>query len=277
MASSQVDIASLRSTNFGCILRDRNRRENKNNDDVVFHKNPISDGNKPKKKNRSRLGSPEKPRARKGSSFSDSTKRNENVRGGASSLVQIWEARLNRSSAGNSPIHGQATEIVQEEETNLPAAPSTDEESESEENESKSRDPTVEIESGAALGTVLDSGESKWGRVSEIIHKLKLTAGDNVRPAGMLNVKTPKQEKNSFPVVSCSPRLRGRQAFSDLLMRLERDRHRELETLVERNAVSKFSQRGRLQVTYIFRNHPIFSHILHNSSDIYDVIQFTQF
>ncbi|KAJ4891666.1 RING/U-box superfamily protein [Raphanus sativus] len=243
MASSQLEIASLRSTNFGCILRDRNRMQNK--DDVVFHKNPISDGNKPKKKNRSRLGSPEKPRARKGTNFSDSTKRNENLRGGASSLVQIWEARLNRSSAGNSPIHGQATEIVQEEETNLPAAPSTDEESESE-NESKSRDPTVEIESGS-LGKVSDSGESKWGRVSEIIRKLKLTAGDNVRPAGMLNVKTPKQEKNSSPVVACSPRLRGRQAFSDLLMRLERDRHRELETLVGRNAVSKFSQRGRLQ------------------------------
>ena len=105
----------------------------------------------------------------------------------------------------------------------------------------------MEVESGA-LGTVPESGESKWGRVAEIIRKLKLTAGDNVRAADVLNVKTPKQEKISFPVVTSSPRLRGRQAFSDLLMRLERDRHRELESLAGRNAVSKFSQRGRLQV-----------------------------
>ncbi|KAE9461531.1 hypothetical protein C3L33_06550, partial [Rhododendron williamsianum] len=50
----------------------------------------------------------------------------------------------------------------------------------------------------------------------------------------------------SSPVVS-SPRLRGRQAFNDLLMQLERDRHRELDRLVERRAVSKFSHRGRIQ------------------------------
>ncbi|KAJ0240041.1 RING/U-box superfamily protein [Hirschfeldia incana] len=240
MASSQVEIASLRS-NFGSILRDCNQRQNKN--DAVFHKNPISDQNKPKKKSKSRRGSPEKSRARKGNNFSDSTKRNENLTG-ASSLVQIWEARLNRSSGGNSsPVHGQATESVQEE-TNL-SAPSTDGESESEK-EPKSGDPTVEIEPGA-LGTVPDPGESKWGRVAEIIRKLKLTAGDNVGAAGMLKIKTPVSDKGSFPVVTCSPRLRGRQAFSDLLMRLERDRHRELETLVGRNAVSKFTQRGRLQ------------------------------
>ncbi|CAN7103971.1 hypothetical protein BRARA_E00939 [Brassica rapa] len=222
MASSQLEIASLRS-NFGCIiLRDRNQRQN--NHDAVF-----------KKKNKSRLGSPEKPRTGKGNNFSDSTKRNDK-RGGASSLVQIWEARLNRSSTGNSsPI---------QEETNL-SAPSTDGESESE-NVSKNNDPTVEVESGA-LGTVPESGESKWGRVAEIIRKLKLTAGDNVRAADVLNIKTPKQEKSSFRAVTCSPRLRGRQAFSDLLMRLERDRHRELESLAGRNAVSKFSQRGRLQ------------------------------
>ncbi|CAH8357964.1 unnamed protein product [Eruca vesicaria subsp. sativa] len=219
MASSQLEIASLRS-NFGCILRDRNQRQNL-----------ISD--KPKKKNRSRHVSPEKPRVRKG-------KRNENLRG-ASSLVQIWEARLNRSSAGNSPIHGRETESVQEE-TNL-SVPSLDGDSES---ENESKDPTVEVDSGD-LNTVLDSGESKWGRVAEIIRKLKINAGDNVGGAEMVKVKTPKQEKSCFPVVTCSPRLRGRQAFSDLLMRLERDRHRELETLVGRNAVSKFTQRGRLQ------------------------------
>ncbi|ESQ52101.1 hypothetical protein EUTSA_v10016344mg [Eutrema salsugineum] len=257
MASSQVKIASLRS-NFGSVLKDRNRRHN--DDDVVFQKNlkaqvksaAISDensqnrvdsriGNKPKKKNKSRLGSPEKSRTRKRNNFSDS-KRNDNL-GGASSLVQIWEARLNRSSGGNSPIHGQSTESVQEE-TNL-SAPSIDGESESE-NESNNPDRTVEIES-ETLNSVSDSGESKWGRVADIIRRLKLTAGDNGGTVDMPIIKTQVVEKNSFPVVTCSPRLRGRQAFSDLLTRLERDRHRELQSLLERNAVSRFPQRGRLQ------------------------------
>ncbi|CAF1867252.1 unnamed protein product [Brassica napus] len=250
-ASSQVEIASLRS-NFGCLLRDCNRRNN--NDDVIVKKNlhaqvkspVISDknsqnrvgswkGNKPRKKSKSRLGSPEKLRVGKAASnFSDRTK---------PSLVQIWEARLSPSNGGNSPIHGQGTErsvgASVQEETNL-SAPSIDGESESE-NESRDHDPTVEIES-ETLHSVPDSGESKWGRVAEIIRRLKLTAGDNV---GAVE-KTSLPEKSNFPVVS-SPRLRGRQAFTDLLTRIERDRRRELQSLLERNAVSKFPQRGRLQ------------------------------
>ena len=121
----------------------------------------------------------------------------------------------------------------------------------------RDHDPTVEIES-ETLHSVLDSGESKWGRVAEIIRRLKLTAGDNVGAVA----KTYLPEKSIFLVVS-SPRLRGRQAFSDLFARLEQDRHLELDSLLERNAVSKFPQRGRLQVTCIFRNHPIFPQYLH--------------
>ncbi|EFH57624.1 hypothetical protein ARALYDRAFT_482456, partial [Arabidopsis lyrata subsp. lyrata] len=233
---------------FGSILRDRNQRHN---DDVVFKKAQvktappaISDessqnrvdsliGNKRKKNNKSRLGSPEKPRTRKVNNFSDNV-------GGASSLVQIWEARLNRSNGGNSPIHGQSIEISSEasvQEIHI-LAPSIDGESESE-NESKSPDLTVEIES-----ETLNS-------VSDIIHRLsneqKLTASNNGGAADIPIVKTPTQEKSSFPVVTCSPRFRGRQAYSDLLVHLERERHRELELLLGRNAVSRFPQRGRLQ------------------------------
>ncbi|CAH8264762.1 unnamed protein product [Arabidopsis lyrata] len=260
-------MASLRPS-FGSILRDRNQRHN---DDVVFKKAQvktappaISDessqnrvdsliGNKRKKNNKSRLGSPEKPRTRKVNNFSDSDKqlkRNDNV-GGASSLVQIWEARLNRSNGGNSPIHGQSIEISSEasvQEIHI-LAPSIDGESESE-NESKSPDLTVEIES-ETLNSVSDSGESKCGRVADIIHRLsneqKLTASNNGGAADIPIVKTPTQEKSSFPVVTCSPRFRGRQAYSDLLVHLERERHRELELLLGRNAVSRFPQRGRLQ------------------------------
>ncbi|CAA7040555.1 unnamed protein product [Microthlaspi erraticum] len=261
MASSQVEIVYLRPT-FGCILRDRNRRQNDDND-VVFLKNlkahvkttpPIPDENshswirdKPRKKSKSRLGSPEKPRTRKANNFSGSTKyskRDDDSLGGASSLVQIWEARLTRSTGGNSPIHGQFTE-----EIHLPAPSIDDGESESE-NESKTPDLTAEIRSGT-LNSVSDSGGSKWGRVAEMIRRLsneqKLTAGNNGGAVEMPIVKTPTPEKMSFPVVTRSPRLRGRQALSDFLTHLERDRHRELESLLKRNAVSRFTQRGRLQ------------------------------
>ncbi|KFK36390.1 hypothetical protein AALP_AA4G118000 [Arabis alpina] len=253
MASSQLKIASLGSSFGSHVLRDRNQRPN-NEDDVVFQKNlktaVISDentqnrvdswiGNKPKKKNKSRLGS---PRSRKVNNFSNPikqiSKRKDNL-GGASSLVQIWEARLNQSSGGNSPIHGQPTETgfgVSVQETDV-SAPSIESESE---NESTNLDLTVEAESGTP------------NSVSDIIRRFKMTGGNNVGAVDMTIVKTlpscvssrssSVSEKSIFPVV-----LRGRQAFYDLLRNLERDRHRELELLLERNAVSRFPQRGRIQ------------------------------
>ncbi|PSS11060.1 Protein neuralized like [Actinidia chinensis var. chinensis] len=54
-------------------------------------------------------------------------------------------------------------------------------------------------------------------------------------------------EQRGFLPVTSSPRIRGRQAFNDLLMQLERDRHMELDGLVKRRAVSRFSHRGRIQ------------------------------
>ncbi|GMN27589.1 hypothetical protein TIFTF001_050475 [Ficus carica] len=44
-----------------------------------------------------------------------------------------------------------------------------------------------------------------------------------------------------------SPRIRGRQAFADLLMQMEKERHGELNVLIERKAVSRFAQKGRIQ------------------------------
>ncbi|XP_068322015.1 uncharacterized protein [Pyrus communis] len=57
-----------------------------------------------------------------------------------------------------------------------------------------------------------------------------------------------EQLHKGFSQVLSSPRMiRGRQAFADLLMQLEGDRHRELDTLVDRRAVSRFSHKGRIQ------------------------------
>lgn len=55
------------------------------------------------------------------------------------------------------------------------------------------------------------------------------------------------QQRNFFPVLHSPRIIRGRKALSDLLLQMERDRLRELDTLRERKAVSKFQQRGRIQ------------------------------
>ena len=62
-----------------------------------------------------------------------------------------------------------------------------------------------------------------------------------------------------------SPRIRGRQAFTDLLMQLERDRQREIDTLAERRAVSRFTQRGRIQVKYLI-------HLLELLFGLYNIV-----
>lgn len=46
-------------------------------------------------------------------------------------------------------------------------------------------------------------------------------------------------------------RLRGRQAIIDLLVRIERERQRELQGLLEHRAVSDFAHRNRIQVSFI--------------------------
>lgn len=274
MASSHVEIPSS-FERFGFILRDRNQNAGvlqknlkppvKKHDEVF--RSHVSDENSENlvdswiethnnKNNLIRLT--EKPVVRTERVLESPvvSKRNDNL-GGASSLVQIWEARLNRSSAGDSPSTGQSTVSSSQSDSGLSLQDSIDGDSEmageSEIAEARNPNPTVEVES-----------ESKWGRVADLIRRLsneekKLTAGDN-GDGGLLIIRTPRScctsssssEKSSFPVVSFSPRIRGRQAFTDLLMQMERDRHRELDSLLERNAVSRFTQRGRLQVNYIF-------------------------
>ncbi|KFK41672.1 hypothetical protein AALP_AA2G157900 [Arabis alpina] len=176
----------------------------------------------------------------------------------AFSLVQIWEARLNRSNGGNSP--NQSTSRSTRSDSGVSSVQDSHID-QSEIVEAKNLDSTVDTES--------DSGDSKSGRVADLVRRLskekKLTAGENggcSGDGGLTIIRTPRpcisscssSEKSNFPVVCFSPRLRGRQAFTDLLMQLERDRHRELETLLERNAVSRFTQRGRLQSMLRLRN-----------------------
>ncbi|KAJ4976266.1 hypothetical protein NE237_001372 [Protea cynaroides] len=110
-------------------------------------------------------------------------------------------------------------------------------------------------------GRATDVGESERHRVADIIRKL--TSGKPIATHSSItpsndeldqDVPTvidpvPEQggENRGLPNVGKGARVRGRQAMMDLLMQMERERQRELNELVERRAVSRFSQRGRIQ------------------------------
>ncbi|XP_010460903.1 PREDICTED: uncharacterized protein LOC104741695 [Camelina sativa] len=263
MASSQVEIPSP-SQRFGFILRDLNQNAGvlqknlkpsppvKDHHELeLFKSHHVSDENlvdswietHSNKNNLIRLA--EKPIVR-----TERVLESPVEHGGASSLVQMWEARLNRSNAVNSPSSGRCSVSSSRSDSGLSSVQDSidgDSEMAKESNvaEATNPKPTVDVES-----------ESKWGRVADLVRRLgiedkKLTTGDSGGDGGLSILRpcssSSSSEKSSFPVVSFSPRIRGRQAFTDLLMQMERDRHRELNSLLERNAVSRFTQRGRLQ------------------------------
>jgi len=112
-----------------------------------------------------------------------------------------------------------------------------------------------------------NSSESDRVSVADIIKKLTATSQTQSPPPSSVDendhegygggsvASSPRKdfapelsEHRAFPQVNCSTRIRGRQAFNDLLMQLERDRHGELKNLAERGTVSKFAQKGRIQV-----------------------------
>ena len=259
MASSQVEIPSP-SQRFGFIHRDRSQTPIVYKKAPNHHHQPVSDENSQnlvdswiqtlnKKKDNNK--STEKPIALE--------KSDESNRNGASSLVQIWEARLlNRST---SPSHNQSPVNSSRSDSGVSVQDSRSSESPSIESEAEISD--VEIESRSHGGSVSDSC-----RVADLIRRLSKEA-KVISGGGLSTIRTPRpcvsswssSEKSSFPMVT--PRIRGRQAFTDLLMHMERDRHRELDSLLERNAVSRFTQRGRLQVNiYSISNSTLFFIVL---------------
>ena len=279
MASSQVEIPSP-SQRFGFILRDRNQ-----NPPHVYKKAPVKDNhihhdnsqnlvdswiqtlNKKKDNNNGISRSTEKKPIVLATPVETvkEIKSDESNKNGASSLVQIWEARLlNRSSGGNSPSHNNQSPVnsnrsdsgVSVQDNRFPESPpldcgDSDSAVESEIVEAAISDAEIEYRSQSSV--------SDSCRVADLIRRLsneaKLISG-----GGLSTIRTPRpsisswtsSEKSSFPMVT--PRIRGRQAFTDLLMQMERDRHRELDSLLERNAVSRFTQRGRLQSMLRLRN-----------------------
>ncbi|KAK3189090.1 hypothetical protein Dsin_028651 [Dipteronia sinensis] len=214
---------------------------------------------------------------------------------GASSLVQIWEARMNRSNSLNSnnlnlvSISSRTSSGLSNVEnvvsTSSPSRAETSRGSEMGDSVDERPDtaaqanpensfPDWETQSDRnAMSEPItarnsDARESERVRIADIIKRLTSgSSDDNDNETGSNVCESPSRERRHAPFseiveqreqqqqqqqrgltqVISSPKIRGRQAFADLLMQLERDRHKELDSLVERQAVTKFAQRGRIQ------------------------------
>ncbi|KAF5475365.1 hypothetical protein F2P56_007174 [Juglans regia] len=193
---------------------------------------------------------------------------------GASSLVRIWEKRLNQSNRTKSGSSASSTGSNSGFISNDNGSSIDDERYDVPRNQESFADwesdrTTPSDPSSSTQGQNSDVGESEGVKVADIIQKLissnqtqislhsSWSSGEYDHGLSSLH-GSPHSEHERLPLwdkvehrvlhkVMISPRIRGRQAFKDLLMQLQRDRHRELDTLVERRAVSGFTQRGRIQ------------------------------
>ncbi|KAG4209731.1 hypothetical protein ERO13_A03G218400v2 [Gossypium hirsutum] len=154
---------------------------------------------------------------------------------GASSLVQIWEATLHRSYQCQSMEASTLDEKIENRRNNKP------------------EDSLIDCDTSAPpFCSSCDAAERERKNGRE-------DADDDERINNNVTDSQSRENKDSstsdqgkagrryFFRIASSPRLRGRQAFYDLLMQIERDKNRELDSLLERRSVSKFAQRGCLQ------------------------------
>ncbi|XP_012829788.1 PREDICTED: uncharacterized protein LOC105950946 [Erythranthe guttata] len=177
---------------------------------------------------------------------------------GVSSLVQKWrgfeaEAKFsgNRTSNTiNSPDNAPPVLM-----TSTSAGGGGEDDPFGEDWESSSTTPNVAFSAPAS-----DATEIERLRVADIIRKLTddvVTSSESPpRPRTSVDQTTTTtaaaaEQRCCFSL--SSPRIRGRQAYNDLLTQMERDKQNELQGLIARKPVSKFSHRGRIQVTTTYQ------------------------
>ncbi|KAL2340117.1 hypothetical protein Fmac_008057 [Flemingia macrophylla] len=213
---------------------------------------------------------------------------------GASSLVQIWEKRLNKSDMSKSIMSDSASSSNGTTENSSPIAANENESENENENENAN---AFSVEEQCFEGpsneesfpdwdsreqSVSPGGRSERDRVSvaDIIKKLTATNqnqsptpsviddnehegyGGSVTGSSVSSSPCRERECGGFSTqqhleqnqrITFSLKIRGRQAFNDLLTHMENDRHREVNNLAERGAVSRFAQRGRIQAVLRLR------------------------
>lgn len=179
--------------------------------------------------------------------------------GAVSSLVQKWRNFEGKSSSKCNSVLVSADNVESlvssgscDESADIrPGTPSISE-------GSNADCESVRTVSIASPGRDSNASEKDRIRVADIIRKLSSNSEENndrehsVCHESLPRVRTSvdQPEQRPFSPVSCSPRIRGRQAFCDFQMQMERERHKELEVLARFKAVSKFSHRGRIQVSH---------------------------
>ncbi|XP_011022301.1 PREDICTED: uncharacterized protein LOC105124124 [Populus euphratica] len=194
---------------------------------------------------------------------SNNPRKNKNR--GASSLVQIWEARLNQSEASLKRSHSmnnsRTGSVSSQTET---ASPNTEEKSRQSDIADSNTKKEAFVDCGSAKSAPssihfrnTDAGEPEKVKIVDIIRRLTSDSNDDDRPLNGAGDGLSRERRHSLVFdrteqkvlsqVVNSPKIRGRQAFNDLLLQMEQERHRELGSLGERHAVSKFAQRGRIQ------------------------------
>lgn len=187
---------------------------------------------------------------------------NSNSNLGASSLVQIWEARSNTNANNNNNPYPASNA------SRTSSGFSCFEDSRSENVQGIDHTMSSDWETFSDRETTRnsDAGESEKVRIADIIRRLatctddnesELGSGGNVSESQWSSGGSSRDRKHpAIPILEDiglmkkinSPRIRGRQAFTDLLMQMERERVKELHSLSERQAVTKFPQKGRIQV-----------------------------
>ncbi|KAE9594264.1 putative aminoacyltransferase, E1 ubiquitin-activating enzyme [Lupinus albus] len=218
------------------------------------------------------------PRTYSNSSFGDVS--SETTTLGASSLVQIWEKRLNKSNRPKSSTQ-VSTNASSLEEQNSGGSEAGESSNSSDDRELPgNEEPFPDWESykisqsyqssPQERSSSLESAESDRVSVADIIKRLSSTkqgqspphsiGEENGNEGGSTSVTfspctdrefgfaTELSENKAFlPQITCLPRIRGRRAFHDLLIKFVCDRYVEINILAERGAVSKFTRRGRIQ------------------------------
>eukprot|EP00257_Ricinus_communis_P021869 XP_015581443.1 putative uncharacterized protein DDB_G0271606 [Ricinus communis] len=190
---------------------------------------------------------------------------------GASSLVQIWEARLSRpepkmdrsNSFKNNSISAPTTSRTSSTSSYNEIVSSSVEEpprnsdiidSVTNEESLADWDSAAHSSRSSVNFTCSDAGESERVRIADIIKRFTSDSIDHEQgssvgdpPSRRHSCGSDQSELRALSQIVNSPKIRGRQAFNDLLYQMEQERLRELESLAERQSVSRFPQRGRIQ------------------------------
>lgn len=182
---------------------------------------------------------------------------------GASSLVQIWEKRLNnknlnRPSSLKSNTMTSRTSSLGSVDNNVGEILFTDESSAS---------STPCSSDWVASDTNIEAVARLTPKVADIIKRLKEINYSGQEQSNSSNNNNNNMMMGSSCLLSStsrleqgqhtsrvrvhSPWIRGRRAFTDLLMKMERDRNGELINLAQLAPVSKFSRRGRGRIQVI--------------------------